>query len=59
MRDGIFSYYVRSEETAVRAIALVENDSIKAFNRSNIYSLERLEIFHQPVAEGSKLPLAC
>jgi len=43
MRDGIFSFYVRSDETAVRAIALVENDSIKGFNRSHIYSLERLK----------------
>jgi hypothetical protein len=43
MRDGIFSFYVRSDGTAVRAIALVENDSIKGFNRSHIYSLERLK----------------
>jgi hypothetical protein len=43
MRDGIFSFYVRSDETAVRAIAIVENDSIKGFNRSHIYSLERLK----------------
>jgi hypothetical protein len=43
MRDGIFSFYVRSGETAFRAIALVENDSIKGFNRSHIYSLERLK----------------
>jgi hypothetical protein len=43
MRDGIFSFYVRSNGTAVRAIALVENDSIKGFNRSHIYSLERLK----------------
>jgi hypothetical protein len=43
MRDGIFSFYIRSEETAIRAIALVENDSIRGFNRSHIYSVERLE----------------
>jgi hypothetical protein len=43
MRDGIFSFYVRSGEKAVRAIALVENDSIKGFNRSHIYSIERLK----------------
>jgi hypothetical protein len=42
MRDGIFSFYVRSDGTAVRAIALVENDLIKGFNRSHIYSIERL-----------------
>jgi hypothetical protein len=43
MRDGIFSFYIRSEETAVRAIALVEKDSIRGFNKSHIYSVERLE----------------
>ena len=43
MRDGIFSFYVRSDETAFRAIAIVENDSIRGFNRSHIYSLERLK----------------
>jgi hypothetical protein len=43
MRDGIFSFYIRSDETAIRAIALVENDSIRGFNRSHIYSLERLK----------------
>src|ERR1700730_16564691 len=42
MRDGIFSFYIRSEETAIRAIALVENDSIRGFNRSHIYSVDRL-----------------
>jgi hypothetical protein len=42
MRDGIFSFYVRSDETAIRAIALVENDAIKGFNRSHIYSVDRL-----------------
>ena len=43
MRDGIYSFYIRSEETAIRAIALVGNDSIRGFNRSHIYSIERLE----------------
>ena len=42
MRDGIFSFYIRSDELAIRAIALVENDSIRGFNRSHIYSVERL-----------------
>jgi hypothetical protein len=42
MRNGIFSFYVRCDETAIRAIALVENDSIKGFNLSHIYSLDRL-----------------
>ncbi len=43
MRDGIFSFYIRSDETAIRAIALVENDSIRGFNRSHIYTVERLQ----------------
>jgi hypothetical protein len=43
MRDGIFSFYIRSDETVIRAIAIVENDSISGFNRSHIYSIERLE----------------
>jgi hypothetical protein len=43
MRDGIFSFYIRSDETVIRAIAIVENDSIRGFNRSHIYSIERLE----------------
>jgi hypothetical protein len=43
MRDGIFSFYIRSEEMAIRAIALVEKDSIRGFNKSHIYSVERLE----------------
>jgi hypothetical protein len=43
MRDGIFSFYIRSEEIAIRAIALVEKDSIRGFNKSHIYSVERLE----------------
>jgi len=42
MRDGIFSFYIRSNGTAIRAIALVESDSIRGFNRSHIYSVERL-----------------
>jgi len=43
MRDGIFSFYIRSDETAIKAIALVENDSIRGFNRNHIYSVERLD----------------
>jgi hypothetical protein len=35
MRDGIFSFYIRSEEIAVRAIALVEKDSIRGFDNSH------------------------
>jgi hypothetical protein len=42
MRDGIFSFYIRSNEISVRAIALVESDMIRGFNRSHIYSVERL-----------------
>lgn len=43
MRNGIFSFYIRSDENAIRAIALVENDSIRGFNRSHIYTVERLQ----------------
>jgi len=43
MQDGIFSFYIRSDGTAIRAIALVESDSIRGFNRSHIYSIDRLE----------------
>jgi hypothetical protein len=43
MRDGIFSFYIRSNGTAIRAIALVENDSIRGFNRSHIYTVQRLQ----------------
>ena len=43
MRDGIFSFYIRSDEIAIRAIALVESDTIRGFNRSHIYSIERLK----------------
>ena len=43
MRDGIFSFYIRSDEIAIRAIALVENDLIRGFNESHIYCVERLE----------------
>jgi hypothetical protein len=42
MREGIFSFYIRSDETTIRGIALVENDSIRGFNRSHIYCVERL-----------------
>ena len=43
MRDGIFSFYIRSDGAAIRAIALVENDSIRGFNRSHIYTVDRLQ----------------
>jgi hypothetical protein len=42
MRDGIFSFYIRCDETATRGIALVENDAIRGFSRSNVYSIEKL-----------------
>jgi hypothetical protein len=46
MRDGIFSFYIRSDGTAIRAIAVVEKDSIRGFNRSHIYTVERLQHSH-------------
>ena len=42
MRNGIFSFYIRCDETATRGIALVENDAIRGFSRSHVYSIERL-----------------
>ena len=43
MRDGIFSFYIRCDETATRGIALVENDAVRGFSRSHVYSVERLK----------------
>jgi hypothetical protein len=46
MREGIFSFYIRSDQITIRAIALVENDSIRGFNRSHLYLVERLGFSH-------------
>jgi hypothetical protein len=43
MRDGIFSFYIMSDEKAIKAIALVENDSIRGFNQNYVYAIERLK----------------
>jgi hypothetical protein len=42
MRNGIYSFYVTLDGTALKGIALVENDAVAGFNRSHIYFLERL-----------------
>jgi hypothetical protein len=42
MRNGIFSFYVRYNEIAIKGIALVENDAIRGFSRHHVYSVERL-----------------
>ena len=42
MRNGIYSSYVTLDGTALKGIALVENDAVAGFNRSHIYFLERL-----------------
>lgn len=42
VRDGIYSFYVTSDGTAIKGIALIENNGITGFNRSQIYSVERL-----------------
>jgi hypothetical protein len=49
MRDGIFSFFIRSDEIAIRAIALVENDLIRGFNQSHIYCVDRLEYSLEPL----------
>jgi hypothetical protein len=45
MREGIFSFSIRSGHKIIKAIALVENDSIRGFSRSHIYFVERLTSF--------------
>jgi hypothetical protein len=42
MREGIFSFYIRADEQTIKAIALVENDSITGFNHSHLFFVERL-----------------
>jgi hypothetical protein len=42
VRDGIYSFYVTSDGTAIKGIALIENNGITGFNRSQIYSVQRL-----------------
>jgi hypothetical protein len=45
MRDGINSFFITSDGTAIKGIALVENDAIRGFNRSHIYSVDQLVIY--------------
>jgi hypothetical protein len=45
MRDGIYSFFITSDGTAIKGIALVENDAIRGFNRSHIYSVDQLVIY--------------
>jgi hypothetical protein len=42
MRDGIYSFFITSDGTASKGIAVVEHDAIKGFNSSHIYSVERV-----------------
>jgi hypothetical protein len=51
MRNGIYSSYVTLDGTALKGIALVENDAVAGFNRSHIYFLERLAK-HPPERAG-------
>lgn len=42
MRDGIYSFFIIAGGTVSRGIAVVEHDTIRGFNSSHIYSVERL-----------------
>jgi hypothetical protein len=42
MRDGIYSFFVISDGTASKGIAVIEHDAIRGFNASHLYSVERL-----------------
>ena len=45
MYDGIYSFFMTSNGTAIKGIALVETDAIRGFNRSHIYSVDQLVIY--------------
>ncbi len=42
MRDGIYSLFIIADGTPSKGIAVVEHDTIRGFNSSHIYSVERL-----------------
>lgn len=42
MRNGIYSLYIRSNETTTKGIALVEHDAIRGVTRNYVYFVERL-----------------
>jgi hypothetical protein len=51
MRDGIYSFFITSDGTTSKGIAMVEHDAIRGFNANHIYSVERL--FNYPAERAS------
>ena len=45
VRDGIYSFFVIADGTVIKGIALIEHDGITGFNRSQVYSVERLAMY--------------
>ena len=41
MRDGIYSFDIRSDEWVTNGIVLVENNAIRGFNSNHVYMVER------------------
>jgi hypothetical protein len=44
MRDGIYSFDIRSDEWVTNGIVLVENNAIRGFNSNHVYMVERTVI---------------
>jgi hypothetical protein len=42
MRDGIYSFFIISDGTPSKGIAVIEHDAIRGFSASHLYSVERL-----------------
>ncbi len=43
MLDGIYSFQITFLGTVIKGIAMAENDSIRGFNWSHVYKIERSE----------------
>ena len=41
MRDGIYSFDIRSDEWVTNGIVLIENNAIRGFNSNHVYIVER------------------
>jgi hypothetical protein len=41
MRDGIYSFDIRSDEWVTNGIVLIENGAIRGFNSNHVYTVER------------------
>ncbi len=41
MRDGIYSFDIRSDEWVTNGIVLVENNAIRGFNANHVYVVDR------------------